>query len=388
MGTYVRGNNVVLVNRFYTVDPITEVSALKNPTTVVFTVDQPDGTSLAYVWGVDLNVTNPSEGLFLCELAQPLPPGYHTWRSEGAGAVVAANEGSFEILESGVIQDGVEEVAVYGPCQPWISAEEIVLACGDELTDATAYKADSAAEIGSSVMWDLSGRQFDGVCERTVRPCTDRCGCFGIGILGLGPWYWGGGYGYGLGSPLNSSGGYWFSECGDSCGCGYLPTVRLAGYPIREILEVKIGGDVVDPDTYRLDRRRELVRLSSSPGNPNFWPACQDLSLPDTAAGTFSVKYRWGAGIPELGKQAAAQLGCEVYKALNGKPCQLPSKATKIVRQGVTIDRVTGWAQMFRSGSTGLSLVDLFIAQVNPSGMKRRPAVFSPDLQQFGRGVR
>lgn len=388
MGTYLRGNNLTIVQRFYTVDPITRVSTPADPTAVVFSVTQPDGTTVAYVFGVDGNVTNPEVGLYLCELATPLPTGYYTWRATGTGAVVAANEGSFQILESGTILDGVPEVAEYGPCQQWINAEDVLALCAETaITDANAYLFDSAASIGSSAMWDLTGRQFDGVCERTVRPCTTRCGCFGVGVMGLGPWYWGGGFGYGLGAPLSPSGGWWFNECGDSCGCGYVPTVRLPGYPVREIREVKIGGEVVDPDTYRLDRRRELVRLST-PTDPRFWPSCQDLTLDDSEPGTFSVRYLWGAGVPELAKQAAAQIACEIYKNLNGDPCRLPSGATKVVRQGITIDRITNFAQFFRTGATGLPLVDLAIATFNPSAMRRRPAVFSPDLQQFGRQVR
>lgn len=384
MGTYVRGNDVVIVNKFYSFDPVTEATALKNPTTVVFTVVEPDGTTVAYVWGVDANVTNPSVGLFLCALSAPFPPGIHSWEAEGGGVVIATNGGTFEILESGVITGPPQTVADYGPCQPWISAAEVLAMCGaTPIDDADAWKYDTAASIGSSVMWDLTGRQFDGHCQRTIRPCVDRCGCFARGgIYGFGPWF-----GYGMGYPLSPSGAFWFNECGDSCGCGVVPTVRLAGYPVREILEVKIGGDVIDPTTYRLDRRRELVRLSSAgpPRVERVWPRCQDLTLPDTAPGTFSVRYAWGALPPELAKQAASQLGCEVYNALVGSDCRLPGKATKVVRQGITIERAASFAAMFRSGSTGLPLVDLAIASYNEKGMRRRPAVFSPDLQRFGR---
>lgn len=374
------------MNRFYSIDPVTEESALADPTSVVFTVNQPDGTSVAYVFGVDVNVTNPSVGLFLCELAAPLPPGIHSWRCEGGGAIVAANEGTFEILESGTIIEGPQSVAEPGPCQPWISAEDVRLACSSVVGgEGDDWKLESAATIGSNTMWELTARKFSGVCERTVRPCRDRCSCFGAGgVFGWGPWWWAGGYGYGF-TPYGP--GYWINECGDSCGCGHLPVVKLAGYPVREILEVKIDGDVVDPATYRLDRRRELVRLSSfgPPRVDRWWPACQDQTLPDTEPGTFSIRYAWGAQPSELGKAAASQLACEVYKSLSGQDCKLPSRATKIVRQGVTIDRVMSFAQMLRSGSTGLQLVDLFIATENPSGALRRPAVFSPDVSRYGR---
>jgi hypothetical protein len=79
----------------------------------------------------------------------------------------------------------------------------------------------------------LSGRQFSGLCERTVRPPCDSCYC-GYQILSrgyvIGPWD----YGY----PLLS----YCDQCLISCSPSM---VKLAGYPVREITQVKIDGDVV-----------------------------------------------------------------------------------------------------------------------------------------------
>jgi hypothetical protein len=201
--------------------------------------------------------------------------------------------------------------------------------------------------------------------------------------LGLGPWYWASGIVGGWG---------WTGECGDSCGCGSESYVRLAGYPVQRIIEVKIGGEILDPSEYRLDERRNLIRLadtSTTPPTDRLWPVCQDLTLDDTEPGTFSIVYEWGMAPPELGKQAAAQLAVELWRAAPGNQgdCRLPNKVTQIVRQGITMDRVVGMADMLRSGATGLQLVDAFIALVNPQKARMRSAVFTPDVPRFGRQV-
>lgn len=379
MGVYVRGNGLTIVERFYDIDPLTHVATLADPTTVVFTVEDPDGNTVAYVSGVDLNITNPSVGVWLCLLPPPLPTGTYSYVVEGTGALVATGAGTFTLTETGVLAADLPTVAEYGPSQPWITASDLINAnCGATVGDP---KVDSAASIGSTLVWDLSGRKFSGVSERTVRPCRQGCRCF-VGVLptgwsgyGFGPWW------------FDGSGGGWYNECGDRCGCQSKgSTVVLAGYPVREILDVKIDGVALDPDTYRLDRRRELVRLAAgSPLAQQFWPACQDMTLPEDAPGTFAVHYSWGQSPPELGKQAAIQVACEFFKALSGDAsCKLPARATKVTRQGITVERIASFAQMWRKGATGLALLDAFIAEVNPTGTRRRAAVMSPDLPGFG----
>lgn len=238
-------------------------------------------------------------------------------------------------------------------------------------------------------LYEISGRQFTGVCERTVRPCRDACGCWGV-ASGLGPWAWGGtAWGY----PLI---GAWVNECGDRCGCGSLSRVRLAGYPVREILEVLIDGVVLDPldvngnPNYRLDGWRWLVRMDD-PGPPvvkRRWPSCQNLSLDDTEAGTFSVTYEWGVSPPQLGIDAAAELACQLYLACGGsEACDLPAGVTRVVRQGVEIDRqlLANWFDPTKA--TGLVHVDLFLRAYWRTRAQRRPAVYSPDVAAYARRV-
>lgn len=388
---YLRGNAVTLVDRFTRIDPVTLEPVLADPTTITFTVTDPDGGITSYVYGTDPNVTRQETGIYLCALAPPLPPGPYSYDCVGTGQVQAASEGTFTVLPSGVQPETFPTVAQYGPCNTWIDGAYVNQWAGASLAVGSSdYLLDPYAEFASQLMYELTARQFQGTCQRKVRPCRQTCQCWGAGtaVGGLGPWYWPSGIsGYWWG------GWSWISECGDTCGCGHESYVRLAGYPIQRILQVKVNGDVlVEGVDYRLDGRRDLIRLADLTADPvvdRFWPACQDLSLPDTEPGTYSVTYEWGAPPPEGGKLAAAQLAVELFRAspANGGECRLPNRVERVVRQGITMDRIVPVADMLRAGQTGLGLVDAFIAMTNPQNAKRRSAVYSPDVDPFARQV-
>lgn len=400
MSVYQRGQAINLVNRFWTIDPLTTFGTLANPSTVTFEVLDPNNVTTTYVYGVDGNVTNPSVGIFVCTLTPPLPTGTYRYRCEGTGKVDAASEDFFDIEASGVLSPAGPNVAVSGPCSSWINGDDVA-AGGFDVKSGVGidhFLLDDVAYDASSLLYEASGRQFPGVCTRTVRPGTDPAAGFGWApSLGLGPWYWVSAGSWGSVGPGGTATWYWINETGDTYNCGLLSTVPLGGYPVREILAVKIDNVAIpefDPDlgyrNWRLDNRRDLVRMSIPNGDnptPRWWPACQDLSLDDDQPGTFSVQYTWGADVPNLGRQAAAQLARELWNAENNQPCQLPNKVTKITRQGITMDRVVAMADQIRAGATGLQLVDAFIAMVNPTKMRRRPAVYSPDVRQLSRKV-
>ena len=253
-----------------------------------------------------------------------------------------------------------------GVCTPWITGDDVAACCNVETSSGAIF--DTVAEEASDLLFEFSGRQFAGECgPRTVRPECDQCFC-GWQILSrgyvIGPWD----YGY----PLYLC---------DSCMIACSPSrVKLAGYPVREITEVKINGDVVATDEYTLWNQRYLTRL-----NDHRWPVAQDLTLPDTEDNTFSISYTYGADAPSAGVSAAAQLACELYKQCAGETCALPTGTTRVTRQGIVIERLafTSWA--FRDGSwrTGLPLVDAFLQAYNPAGIKRRPVVWAPGKRQY-----
>jgi hypothetical protein len=254
-----------------------------------------------------------------------------------------------------------------GPCSNWVTGEEVAACCSVETSSGALF--DQAAAEASALLFELSGRQFSGYCgPRTVRPPCDSCWC-GYQILSrgyvIGPWD----YGY----PLYLC---------DSCLIACSPSrVKLAGYPVRAITQVLINGDVVSPTEYTIWNSRYLTRL-----NDERWPVAQDLTREDSEDSTFSVTYTYGADPPALAVSAAAQLGCELYKACGGdSDCVLPQGTTRVTRQGIVIEKLafTSWAFRDQSWRTGLPLVDAFLSAYNPAGIKRRPTFWAPGKNQY-----
>lgn len=279
-----------------------------------------------------------------------------------------------------------------GPCTAWTTSEDALMCCGADVgSDASVM--DDHVIAASQILFELSGRQFSGLCEKTVRPCRTDCSC-GFQVLSrghvVGPWDWGSGWGW--------MGSFWGCGDVDPCGCQPLSRVLLSGFPVREVTEVKIDGSIVDPDTYRLDNHRWLTRVRD-PADPStvlLWPSCQALDLPDTETGTFSVTYTYGQNAPLLGAQAAGVLACQLYQlcvtGASGE-CEIPANAVRVTRQGVTIDKSATISWFFgRRGTgrdagwgTGIPLVDAFLNSLNPKGLQQRPRTWSPDGPKYAR---
>jgi hypothetical protein len=210
-----------------------------------------------------------------------------------------------------------------GPCSPWFDPLDLTACCAGITTDTDV---DRAAEIATDMLYRLSGYRYPGVCEQTVRPQGQ--GCF---------------------DHLNY------------CCCHRLSIITLAGYPIREIIEVRLNGEVLPVDDYRLDRNRQLVRIGG------VWPSCQNLSLAD-GDGTLFVTYEHGLEPPPGGAEAALQLACEVAKALCAgsggevEDCSLPAGTVRVTRQGVSIETQELGLWLLGSVRSGMPLVDAFLA--------------------------
>lgn len=248
--------------------------------------------------------------------------------------------------------------------------------CEVESTDETIFEV--AAEQASELLFELSGRLFPGLSgPKTVRPPCHGCAC-GYQVLSrgyvIGPWL--------TGDPWSYMCDYCLVSCSPSL-------VKLSGYPVREITEVLIDGVVVNPSLYRIHKHRYAMRLDDGR-----WPLQQDLTLASTEDNTFAITYTYGADPPSLGVSAAAQLACELYKECSGQACALPKGVTRVSRQGITIEKLafTNWAftpvRGARGGrsigwSTGLPLVDAFLASHNSSGLMRRPVLWAPGKRQY-----
>lgn len=288
-----------------------------------------------------------------------------------SGDVLDTPEFVWLVVPHGVSSEAV--VAPTGVCSAWATNEDVARYTTGGVDEDFASWLVEASEL----LYILSGRQFPGVCTQTVRPHRQGCGCWQVLSRGH------------IVAPLDWIGGYWRAESDlyTQFGCGMQQAVRLAGY-VQAVSRVRIGGVVVDPATYRVDLNEWLVRITDpSTGNPG-WPACQNLSLPSGAAGTFDVDYTWGHTIPLAGVRAAAILAYQLY--LNDNPqgrqkCALPAGWTSISRQGVTISR--GQIQKLATEGTGIVGIDAFISSANPGGVDRPPAVYSRDVQPYARRI-
>lgn len=256
-------------------------------------------------------------------------------------------------------------------CTPWITGEDVAECCSVEST--AGFEFDVVAGTASDLLFELSGRLFPGECEKTVRPACDECAC-GYQVLSrghiIGPWDYGHAYSGLCGLCLTS--------CSPS-------RVKLSGYPVTAITEIKIDGDILASTNYRLWKSRYVTRLDDGR-----WPMRQNLTQPDTADGTFSISYTYGASPPAAGVSAAAQLACELYKACDDATsgstgvCALPTGVTRITRQGVTIEKqaFTSWA-FSGTWTTGMALVDGFLNTYNRAGLMRRPTFWAPGRHQY-----
>ena len=340
-----------------------EVAIIDNDGNVVF------GPTSAGI--TENSVGGTPTGIYTAELTAPEDLGQYTlvWSPDGTFDPETVSSEGFSVrsaFDAGVlppIDDG-DEGALYGPCTAWVTPTDIDECCslpeGSDLLEIEDF-LERLATSASQILNSLAGRQFTGLCQSTVRPCRIGCPC-GFQVLSRGHiigW--------------NDSGSIWSCEDRSPCGCSPLSQIKLSGYPVREILEVKIDGDVVDDSTYELRERRYLVRL-----NGERWPSCQTMDLADTEDGTFSVTYTHGQTAPQMGRNAAAQLACEMYKSCNGIECALPIGATRVTRQGITIERT--FFQQDDSGvwRTGMPFVDGFLNAVNPRGLIRRPTFWAP----------
>lgn len=326
-------------------------------------LDNVGGTTQAYN---DAGITEIAPGFYAATRTAPSSTGQFSvvWRR--GSAIDDDVMGGEDLVVSGSIVPSTiptdDDEWRHGPCAVWIDGADVADCCdADAGSDTTVF--DDVAEMASTLLFGLTARQFNGVCQRTVRPCTDICSraCFDFD------------------APFPRT----------RCGCQTESRIRLAGYPIRSIVSVKIDGDIIDESEYRLEEHRSLLRLHDAgpPVRSRVWPSCQNLALADDQDDTFAITYTYGMAPPELGKRAAAQLACELWKACPGNAgeCALPNKVTRIVRQGVTIEKIVPLADFLKEGATGLTLVDAFMAQVNPHGARRRSAVWSPDLPRYPR---
>ena len=209
--------------------------------------------------------------------------------------------------------------------EPWVTPDQL------SNVDADSVDLDSVCMVASEILFMLSGRQF-GVREKLVRPTSSVDG--------------------------------W---------CGRSERELVLPGPIREIIELRLNGQVLTEAQYMVVDRRRVLRVPNG-----LWPFGQNLAKPTTENGTFSVHFKWGKDVPEGGKAAAKLFAQQLALYMAGKKCSLSDKLSTVTRQGTTRTYLDP-SEFTRLSRTGLYLVDSWLSAVNPSGARRRPRVLSPD---------
>lgn len=237
---------------------------------------------------------------------------------------------------------------------PYVTPDELIERCSDA-SNVDELELLEIIEDASTVLYYLTGRQFHGTRQATVRPAC-HAGC--------------------------------------RCGCSVYQ-VNLGLWPITDILSVRLEGTTYTgsniTDTFHLNDHRFLARNDGDqllPGNQ--WAIAEGAY--DTVADgeVFEVTFEHGIKIPSLLKRATRALACEWVGQVAGitGPCKLPERVTTVTRSGLTLD-VASAIDMLRDGKTGIYQVDLAIQTFNPSKLQSPSFVWSGqssyDTRKIGR---
>lgn len=204
-----------------------------------------------------------------------------------------------------------------------------------------------AIEDASTLLYYLTGRQFDGTCTGKVRPCIP-CECQG---------------------------------CRDCC-CDD-GGIKLGYWPITGINYVRINGEDKDPDDFHI---AEWTYLAAN--HPKFrWPNCNNMNSEigdefDVECDyVFEIEVEYGIPVPRMLSRAARELACELLGdcQTTAGVCELPDMVSSVSRRGMSMN-FTDPMDMLQDGRTGIYAVDLAIATFNPSRLQSPSFVWSPDL--------
>src|SRR5262245_16657877 len=133
----------------------------------------------------------------------------------------------------------------------------------DALDDTVKARS---VDLASATLRRLTGYRVGG-CPITVRPCKRSCrdlafpSYYDMLSYGTGVSFW----------PHIGQDGLWVNSCGcaTDCSCEALCSIVLPP-PVGPVSSVKVDGDEIDPDDYRVDGAELVwVGASSCP-----WPTC------------------------------------------------------------------------------------------------------------------
>lgn len=203
----------------------------------------------------------------------------------------------------------------------------------------------------SEVLWALSGRRwYGGGCSETA-DFYEKPGCWT--------------------QRVDSGGGnFWYIPARSWATCGS-DAIKLPRSPVVAVSAVTINGAAFTD--YRLEPAGGLLYRTDGCG----WQQCYD--------GHISVTYTYGQPPPEGGVRAAVALAIEfALAAMGSSECALPERVQSITRQGISMTMLDPM-DFLPQGRTGIYIVDLWLASVNPQSRAQRGRVWSPDVPRLRR---
>lgn len=310
-----------------------------DPAAVQLLFTNPSGSTTTKDYPTPAELTRESTGVFAYGLALD-DGGLWAYHFEGTGGDVTANTAEEFIL--------VGSEASTGPCERWTTWDRVVACKASLSTVDDGVAQDLAIEVASELLWNLSQRRYPGLCTVTRSLCLECTSCGAA-------WYWWGSDG--------------FNDYGRGCGCGPLQRIDLGGNgdPVYAVREVIVDGDVLDPSAYRLYDQRWLARVDGEK-----WPTVADLTDPNA----FQATWVRGVPIPAAARNAAAKLAAEIAAQCSGQACELPSRVTSVVREGVSYT-ILDSLKMIDEGRTGVYMVDMWLA-AEKKGIVDEPGMVNP----------
>jgi hypothetical protein len=233
--------------------------------------------------------------------------------------------------------------------------------CCAGLAERTPADQQLIVQAASDLLYEVTGRQFRGLCQTTAHACPEcSCGFGPVFVTSFWGWIW----------PPGVAGG--------TCRCGPYPVIDLGDDPVTSVDEVTYAGTAIDPSLYRVDRYRYLVRLDDPDGTNPGWPRPARETAQPGADGELLVTWTHGVPAPPLVVLAARDLACELAKSCGGDECALPPGTTTVSSQGVSIN-LEGLANVIAAGGhTGVRTVDLAVEAYNPKGWRVQPRIIDP----------
>lgn len=264
----------------------------------------------------------------------------------------------------------------FGPCGSYITASR-----ARELCPCASVPAPSEGQpdrLDQLLLWAsrrvfmATGYRFWGRCTDTIRPCRTYAGWPTPTVLIPDDWpIWP----YpALPLPVGDRFvNVWAcGHAGPSCSCTGFPSLPLPLLPVRSIVAVQIGTEVLDPSQYRLVAGAWLQRVDGG-----VWPACQETA-PLGDPGTWGVTLQHGLDLPPEAEPLLALYACELGKLCgNQNDCQL-GPGIRVTRRGDTEYELVASDDYRERGLTGFDPLDDWIALLNGPNTTTPPRLFRP----------